>query len=466
MRGPKIVVLGAGSFFFGRPVVWNMVTSEVLKHGTLALVDTNPKVLETMMALGKRAIEVTDAPAKLIGSTDRREVLRDADFVVTTFSDRNAYFRGVDTDISNKYGIRMCSSDTIGPGGIFRALREIPHLMEMTRDVEALAPDAWMINFVNPTTVLGIALMRYSKVRSFAICDGLHEPHNRLRFLKAVGIIDEDTTVIPSEVEQKLDFRIAGVNHFTWLLKFAYDGKDYMPVWKEVVRERSKKEIAEMKSGEFHTDSNSASKAKFNSTYALELFDIFGVYPDRIAHTKEYVPYFQGYGVTDVYPEAIRLFESAEREEKMAARWKETSEYADGTKPMEQFLKEGKGDHATDIIESMWGDLGKSFYVNTANRGAVSNMADDAFLELRSHLDMQGPVPQPVGPMPRGILGLQQQVLDTHELTAQAAVECSRDILLQALVVDPIVNNIGDAKAVMNELLEAERDALPEGWFK
>jgi alpha-galactosidase len=149
----------------------------------------------------------------------------------------------------------------------------------------------------------------------------------------------------------------------------------------------------------------------------------------------------------------------------MDDRWSETEDYASGRKPISEFIADGKSDHATDIIESMWGGLGKPFYINTANCGAVTNMADDSFLELRCDVDMHGPRPQLVGDMPRGLLGMQQLVLDTHELTARAAVECDRDLLLRALCTDPIVNNIGDAKHIMDDLLMAERDALPEKWF-
>jgi alpha-galactosidase len=466
MQSPKITVLGAGSFFFGRPVIWNMVTSETLRSGTLALVDTNPDVLKTMMDLAKLAIDATGAPCKLIGSTNRRDVMKDSDFVVTTFSDRNAHFRGVDTSIAAKYGVSMCSSDTIGPGGIFRALREIPKLMDMAKDAEELCPNAWMVNFVNPTTVLGITLMRYSGIRSFAICDGHHEPHHRLRILKAAGILNESDESIPSGVEQKLDYRVAGVNHFTWVTRLTYDGKDFLPDFRKVIESNAAEEQNQQKSDTSGFDANTRSKAKFNNTYALALWDIFGAYPDTIGHSKEYLPYFQGYGITPVDPERITLFDSEERAKKMADQWAETAEFASGYKPITEFLENGKSDHATDIIESMWGNLGKSFYINTTNRGAVSNMGDDAFLELRSYIDMQGPRPQSMGEMPRGLLALQQQVLDTHELTAQAAMECDRDLLLRALCTDPIVNNIGDAKAIMEDLLEAERDALDEGWYK
>lgn len=462
---PKIVVIGAGSFFFGRPVIWNMVNSPVLRKGTLALVDTNPAVLKTMTSLAERVVGETGSSVKIEASVHRRDVLADADFVVLTFSDRNARFRGIDTELSAKYGVRMCSSDTIGPGGIFRSLREIPHVLEMARDTEELAPKAWMINFVNPTSVLGIALMRYSGIRSFAICDGPHEPHCRLRVLKTAGILDDDADAVPPEVEAKLDLRVAGVNHFTWMTVFRYDGTDYLPRWREIIAERAAEEIEENRKGDGHSDSNSASKAKFNNAYALQLMDIFGAYPDRIAHTKEYVPYFQGYGVEPCRPEPLRLFDAHERQKKMDDRWAQTEQYAAGELPTEQFLREGKSDHATDIIESMWGGLGKTFTVNTRNEGAVTNMADDAYLELRSHLDMQGPRPLHFGTMPLGILAQQRQVLDTHELTARAAVECDRDILLRAMMTDPIVNNIEDAKKIIEELLEAEQDALPGKWF-
>jgi alpha-galactosidase len=114
----------------------------------------------------------------------------------------------------------------------------------------------------------------------------------------------------------------------------------------------------------------------------------------------------------------------------------------------------------------MWGGLGRPFYVNTANRGAVTNLPDDAFLELRSDVDMSGPRPQAFGEMPRGVLGLTQQVLDAHELTAEAAATFDRGLVLRALATDPIVSNLGDARRIMDELFEREREALDGRWFE
>jgi alpha-galactosidase len=457
-HGPKIVVIGAGSYFFGKPVIRKMALSSHFAGGTLAFVDTDPGILKTMTRLARRIFRETECGVKTVGSTDRREVMRDADFVVLTFSDRNAHFRGIDTRIAAKHGIRMCSSDTIGPGGIFRALREVPHALAMARDVKRLAPQAWTINFVNPTTVLGMALRRYApEVKSFALCDGLHEPRFTLKWLRNVGVLPPEAKSIPPEIARKVDLEVSGVNHFGWMTRFAFDGKDLMPALRKYLRAAARRE---------REKTTGSSKGRLNATYQLELFDIFGVMPVTIAHTKEYVPYFQGYGVKPPRPEPIALFNAETRADQMREAWDITKEFAAGKRPLKEFLKKYREDHAMDIIETMWADLGKQFYINTANNGAVPNLPDDAFLELRCDLDIHGPRPQPCGPLPLGVRGLQMQVLDTHELTAQAAVECDRAILRRVMLTDPICNNIGDAEACMADLLEAQRDVLPRAWFR
>ena len=121
---------------------------------------------------------------------------------------------------------------------------------------------------------------------------------------------------------------------------------------------------------------------------------------------------------------------------------------------------------STEWVEQLvWGNLEKPFYINTPNRGAVTNMADDAFLELLCDVDMNGPRPRPVGEMPRGLRGLQEVVIDTHELTAEAVATCDHALLRRAMLTDPLVNSIAVADAVIKDLLEIERDALPACWY-
>lgn len=451
-RGPKLTVIGAGSMYFGRQAIKGMLDKDILKEGTLALVDTQEPTLKKLMTLAEKAKEHAGAPTTIIGSTDRREVLADSDFVVLSFANDGIGHRKIDTEIAAKHGVRMCSSDTIGPGGIFRTLRESHEVIAVDRDVHELAPDAWLINYINPTSCLGILLMRHGKCRSFALCDGNHEPHRRRGLLKTVGLLNGKPD---PELEARADIRISGVNHFTWLTKFDVDGKDYMPKYREHLIEHAADQ-----------DETAHSKGRKNGRYLLALYELFGAVPTATGHTKEYVPYWQGYTRNDPDIEPITLFDADERARKREGIYAEIDEYISGAKPMSEFFEKVSNDHATDIIESMWGNLGKPFFINQPNRGAVSNLPDDAFLELRSDVDMDGPRPQPVGELPRGVRGLTEQVLDTHELTVEAAVTCDRTILRRAMLTDPIVNSISDADAIIEDMLEAQRAALPVGWFK
>lgn len=457
-KGPKITVIGAGSYFFGKCVIHKMATSPVMANGTLALVDTDRHVLKTMMKIAERVCAKTRCGVKVIGAVDRKAVMADSDFIVLTFSCRNAYYRGLDTQIAAKHGVRMCSSDTIGPGGIFRALREIPVALAVAQDARRLAPEAWLINFVNPTAVIGRALQCFAPgIRSFALCDGHHEPYNTLYWLKHVDILPDTAAAVSPEVAAKLDLKIGGVNHCTWMVRFHYNGKDMLPAVRQKLAKAVKAEKA---------NPGKKSKPRYNLAYQLQLFDLYGALPTAISHTKEYVPFFQGYGVEPNWPEPIRLFEADVRAREMAAAWADTEKYATGTRSIRHFLKHVADDHATDIIECMWGQLGKPYYINAPNRRSVTNLPEDAVIELRSDIDMHGPRPQPFGEMPRGLRALQYQVLDTHEMTATAAVTGDRTLLRRAMLTDPLCNNISDADACIRDLLEAEREVLPPYWYK
>jgi len=295
--------------------------------------------------------------------------------------------------------------------------------------VEELCPRAWLINYINPTACFGIMLMRGAPgVRSFALCDGLHEPHFRRRLLRAAGRLGEDEE--NPALEAATEIRLGGVNHFTWMWGLTVGGEDCLPAYYDYMRARAGDE-----------DDKLSSKGRKNGRYRLALSEIFGAAAMCIGHTKEYVPYWQGYSANPPDIEPIIPFDAPERARQRAEIYAGIDDYVAGGRSMEEFFREIRADHATDVIESMWGSLGKRFYINQPNRGAVSNMDDDAFLELLSDVDLDGPRPVPVGEMPRGIKGLTQQVLDTHELTVEAAMSCDR------------------------ELLAAEREALPAEWF-
>ena len=454
VQHPKVVVIGAGSLFFGRKSIWQMVHSPHLNRGTLALVDNNPGRLDRMARLAEMVVAETGVELQLEAAGDWKDVLPGADFVVLSFADRTVYFRGIDCTISEKYGIRMCSGDTIGPGGIFRAMRELPVIMDCARDIERMCPDAWVINYINPSTMNGMALTRYApQLRSFALCDSLHMPHIKNRHARFAGIVGEDES-LDEEQDAAFDLRIAGVNHFTWMLRAEHEGRDVMPDVADSLRQLAQ--------GERDDD---GAKRRHNHAIACALHEAFGCVPVCVSHTKEYVRFWQGRGeLPDEIP-PLAIWETEDRYELHAAMWEQVDGFVSGATPVSEFMPTFGPDHATDIIENMVGDLGKPVYVNTPNRGAVSNMSDDAFLELLCDVDMDGPVPRPVGEMPRGLRGMQEVVLDTHELTAEAVVRCDHGLLRRAMLTDPLVTSIADADAILSELLTAEKEALPAGWF-
>jgi alpha-galactosidase len=447
MKHPKIVIIGAGSLFFGRKLIWAMNRLEGLTDGHLALVDTDPAHLDGMHKLAMAVRAESGATHEISATTDYREALPGADFVILSFSHRNAHYRGVDVQVSARHGIRMCSGDTIGPGGVFRALREFPKVMDIARSVEALCPDAWLINYINPSSVFGIALAKTCKARNFALCDSLHLPYLHHNYMKMIGLDPAG--------EKDFDMRIAGVNHFTWLIEATYKGTDVLPQIIEATRRLGREE-----------DPKANAKGLFNKRIAAALADVFGAYPVCTAHTKEYLPYFQGHGVhvdEEVVP-PLKLFEHDQREAITAGMWKDVAEFGSGQRPVAEFLEKGASDHATDVIQAIWNDSGRHLFVNVPNRGSVPNLPDEAILELECVVGKDGPKPVPAPAMPAGLRGLQMQIHDTHELTVEAFLKKDRDLLLRALCTDPIVPSMATAKAVLKDLYEAEKEAL-EPWI-
>lgn len=457
IKQPKVVLIGAGSLFFGRQAIWQMVHSPYLNKGTLSLVDTNEEHLDKMVTLAHKVVACQGVDLTIESSTKATDVLEGADFVVLSFAEKSVHYRGIDCEISEKYGIRMCSGDTIGPGGIFRAMRELPVIMDYARQIEEICPEAWVINYINPTAVHGMALKRFApNLKSFALCDGLHMPHVKRRYALRAGIIDRDEDYTEA-IEKDFDFRIAGVNHFTWCIKAAYKGEDVMPKIAATLKKRAATE----------TDGgDTGAKGIFNDSIGYALYEAFGYIPVCVAHTKEYVRFWQGHSVSEQPIPDLRLWETEARYKRHADMWKQVDDFNSGATPIEEYMTTLGPDHATDIIESMVGGLGKKFYINTYNHGAVTNMNDDAFLELLCEPKLEGFKPEHVGEMPRGLRGMEEQVLDTHELTAEAVVNCDKDILRRALLTDPLACSITDIEHIMEELLEAEKDQIPAKWYE
>ncbi len=457
MKGPKVVLIGAGSAFFGRQTAWSMATKEALSNGTLALVDYDEEKLKWIAEIARKASKAVKSNLKVEASTDRKKVLRGADFVVLAFANRGVDLRGLDAEISTKNGMIMCSADTVGPGGIMRTLREVPHQNEILRDVEKLCPDAWVINWVNPTAAMGIAMMRhFPKIKSMAICDGPHNPRfdNTLIIDAGLASKPEDIT---DELRSKVKIRSGGINHFNWLFEMSCEGKDLIPTIKEKLRKATQSE---------HIAASEDGKVTLTNKIAHQVAEAVGYVPKCIWHTQEYLPYFQGHDVNKKDALTIMKWNIDIRKKWMEDCHKDMKDIASGKKKIQTFLKETTPDHSSDIIESMWSGKLKKFYINTKNNGAVTNLQDDAYVEIPCVADMNGVRALPFGPIPRPISGFMQRILDEHELAVEAAVTFDRKTLLQAFLASMVTVSIPDARICMEQMLAAEKKFLPKEWFK
>jgi len=458
VKGPKVILIGAGSAFFGRQTIWSMVSKPALREGTLALVDTDAKRLGPMERIARRAIAATGAPLTLEVSTDRRKVLKGADFVTLAFANEGVKLRGVDAEISTKHGMTMCSADTVGPGGILRTCREVPRQNAILRDVEKLCPEAWVINWVNPTAAMGIAMMRhFPHLRSLAICDGPHNPYFDDNLIVRAGLA-RSADKITDALRSRVRIRSGGVNHFNWLVEMTHNGRDVTGRIKDRLRQATQ-------AG--HVAASGKGKVELTNRIAWQLADTVGYVPMCIWHTQEYLPYFQGHDVHRAGALRIRKWRVKVRREWMAACWADMRAIASGRRGIDDFLAKTGGDHASDIIEAMWsGRRDKRFYINTLNRGAVGNMPDDAYLELPCVVDMNDVSPLPFGPLPRPLLGFCQRVLDEHELAVEAAETCDRRTLRQAFLASMVAVSIPDVDACIDEMLRRQRNYLPKKWQK
>lgn len=454
--GPKVVLIGAGSIFFGRQTIWSMVTKPALSGGTLALCDTDPVKLSWLERLAKRAVEVTGVALKVEASTDYKTLLLDADFIILAFAVEGVRLRGMDSSISTKHGMIMCSGDTIGPGGTMRTLREVPRQARILEDVRKLCPNAWVINWVNPTAAMGIAMMRhFPDIKSLAICDGPHNPRFDNNLILKAGLVNDVSAITPA-LRSRVNIRSGGINHFNWLIEMTYEGRDVTPKIKEKLLEDSQEQ---------HIAAKEESKVALANKISWQLANTIGYAPMCVWHTREYLPFFQGHDVDREKAITISKWAIDLREKWAGEVWEDMRSLAEGEKPVEKFLEETTADHASDIIEAMWAGLPKTFYINTRNNGAVTNMPDDAYLELPCVVDMNAVKPLPFGEMPRPLLGFMHRVLDEHELAVEAAVTYDRSILRQAFLASMVAVSIPDVENCMNELLQAERDYLPQEWF-
>ena len=439
-----ITFMGAGSTVFAKNVIGDSMMSDALCDFEYALYDIDPDRLEEsyamVTALNKNINEGRAKVSKYLGVENRRDALRGADFVV------NAIQVGLyepctvtDFEVPKKYGLRQTIADTLGIGGIFRALRTIPVLEDFANDMAAVCPRALFLNYTNPMAMLSGYMQRYTDVRTVGLCHSVQVCTKAL--LKAVGMTDE--------VKRPLREKIAGINHMAWLLELEdADGNDLYPE----IRRRAC-EILE------HPESHPDCK----DLVRLEYIRRFGFYcTESSEHNAEYNNLF----IKDKYPELIERYripldEYPRRCVHQIARWnKERENYINGN-----VTHTRSHEYASRIMESIVTDTPYQIGGNVLNRGLITNLDPDACVEVPCLVNRLGVQPTAIGKLPPQLAAMNMTNINVQLLTIEAAVTKKRDAIYQAAMLDPHTSSelsIDDIVALCDDLIEAHRGWLPE----
>ena len=430
----KLVLIGAGSAMFTGALVADVADRRW--EGELGLVDADSEALAVAEGLCQKIIQAKKSSLKLSASLDRTDILPGATVVVTTVGVGGRRAWEQDVFIPRKYGIYQPVGDSVMPGGTSRALRMVPPMVEIAKDVVELAPKALFFNYANPMGVVCRAVRKETRAEMVGLCSGVWGIGNQLaRFL----------SVEASEFQ----YTAVGMNHLTWFTEVRSKGEDLMPRLKQRVEES-------LKAG------------KPPGHLCSRLFQIFGAFPAvGDGHVSEFFPglFPDGNPEAKLPPSHRWSFEGIIREgDRIYGEMKEKAFSKEPLEPdyFEKNRGEGEHEEATEIVESIRMDLGRVYSANLPNTGQVPNFPPEAILECNALATASGmkAITQP--PLPPGIVGTLATRFAWVETVVEAAMEGSRDKFVQALILDGSVTSIEMAEKLADELLAAHAEHLPQ----
>jgi alpha-galactosidase len=429
----KFVFIGAGSSVFTMRLVGDILGEKSLEKGHLALVDIDKDLLDEVETAVGNLVGHTDRQFTVSAHTDFRTALDGADFVIFTFATGGYARWKKDVEISTKHGVLQSVGDTIGPGGIIRALRTIPAVVEIAREMEKRCPDAWVINYANPEGAVCLAIQKYTSIKSFGLCHGTPDTAHMLA-----------EKVFKVEPE-RLNFRAAGINHLTWFTDLAVDGKDVYPQLMDKLHESGmdKKE-----------------------PISTDLLRIFGLYPapgDR--HVGEFFPYFLKERVLQEQDYTWKNNDFV-----VVDGWRENSrkifeEVQKKNAGYERFLQ-GSGETSTHFMKALITGETASEMVNIINDGYIDNISNGIIVEIPTFIDVFGLHPQKIGSLPAGIAAKCETLGREYLLAVEAALTGDYYKAAQAMYLDPLAANCDYPEKLLKDLIKGNLDLLPGYWNK
>ncbi len=472
---PKITFMGAGSTVFAKNVLGDSMMTPALEESTIALYDIDAARLNESRTMLEAINRNNGSKAHIeayLGVDQRKEALRGAHYVV------NAIQVGgydpctiTDFEIPKKYGLRQTIADTLGVGGVFRALRTIPVMLDFARDMEEVCPNAWFLNYTNPMAMLTGAMLRMTGIKTVGLCHSVQVCASTL--LKELGMDYDDS----------VQWKIAGINHQAWLLECTRDGVDLYPEIKRrallynegkldigTLEER----IAHLTRGEdlnefwlkrLEEDYNTyKTTGKHSDMVRLELMRRFGYYiTESSEHNSEYTPWF----IKDRYPELIDRFNIPLDEYPRRCIHQIQDWEARGHELTKNPLLSHKRTHeyASYIMEAMETNVPTKIGGNVLNHGLITNLPANACVEVPCLVDSSGIQPTVIGDLPEQCAALNRTNINVQLLTIEAARTLRKEYIYQAVMMDPHAGSelsIDDIVHMCDDLIEAHGHWLPE----
>jgi alpha-galactosidase len=435
---PKIAFIGAGSLGFTRGLVRDLLTFPLLEASDIYLMDIDPERLDFAQKSVQRIVDMGKYPARVHATLDRIEALRDADYVLCTILAGDVDVWRYDIEIPKKYGVDTNVGDTRGPSGIFRALRTIPVMLSIVKDMEKYCPKATLLNYTNPMAMLCRAMQRESFIRLTGLCHSVQGTAYML------------ASWIDAEMDE-ITYTCAGINHQAWYLKYERNGKDAYPEIRKAIVEHPDIYEEEIVRNEMflHLDYYVTESSGHNSEYNWW----FRKRPDLI---EKYCTHGTGWNPGE-YAYILKEYEEAKH------TWKEEAKLwfaAETPISLERELE-----YAAYIMNALQGGDIFTFNGNVPNTDLITNLPQNACVEVPVFVDRGGFHPVHVGALPPQCAVLTHLSSMVEEMAVEAALTGNPRLVFQAICHDPLtaaVLSLAEIKTMVNEMLRQNQPWLPQ----
>jgi alpha-galactosidase len=456
----KIVCIGAGSAVFGLSNLATIIRSDRLRGAEIVLVDINEAGLETMTRLAHLMNESWDAQMKIGSATEREEALPGADFVVVSVQvgPREDLWE-LDWQIPLRHGVRQPYAENSGPGGFAHTARNVPLILAIAQDMERLCPEAWFLNFTNPMIRTTWVVGRYTNIKVVGLCHqlywayamagavladrwGLAYPgdfHVHTNYDNAESLFRGIALAVP-----RMEIKAVGLNHFSWVydIRDKETGEDLYPMLRERWLNSFRRNFEPL---------------------SREVFEIFGLMPTAgDAHLCEFLAWthdpvrkpWEKYNLTPQNWDGNR--------QRRADRWAQAQAIINGERPVDE-LKSATSEGVPEIVEAITFDTNQYHHqLNLPNDGLIPNLPADAIVEVPGLVSSMGIRGLDTPPLPEGIAELCRRELALSSITVDACIQGDRQLALQALLLDPMINDIDTARAILDDFLMTFAEYLPQ----